>query len=204
MSLRLVTGKSWFAFAAAAIAAAWLSACANSPNAQLPNFATGEFAFATATPTLRVYRLGPGDKLKITVFGEDNLSGQFDVNPSGSVSMALLGDVQAKGLTVQEFRDAVTQRLVREGILKNPKVAVDVFELPPDLRTRRGQERRRVSIQIRLAAARRGRHGRRLHLRAEQSYVLLGRDDQKELQVTMPGDAPVLPGDNIRIPERFF
>lgn len=204
MSLRLVTGKSWFAFAAAAIAAAWLSACANSPSAQLPNFATGKSAFATATPTSRVYRLGPGDKLKITVFGEDNLSGQFDVNPSGSVGMALLGDVQAKGLTVQEFRDAVTQRLVREGILKNPKVAVDVLNYRPIYvhgEVKNGGEfQYKSGLRLRDAVAMAGGYT----YRAEQSYVLLGRDDQKELQVTMPGDAPVLPGDNIRIPERFF
>ena len=179
MSLRLVTGKSWFAFAAAAIAAAWLSACANSPSAQLPNFATGESAFATATPTSRV-------------------------NPSGSVGMALLGDVQAKGLTVQEFRDAVTQRLVREGILKNPKVAVDVLNYRPIYvhgEVKNGGEfQYKSGLRLRDAVAMAGGYT----YRAEQSYVLLGRDDQREMQVTMPGDAPVLPGDNIRIPERFF
>ena len=87
---------------------------------------------------------------------------------------------------------------------ENPEVAVDVFDYRPIYvhgEVKNGGEfQYKSGLRLRDAVAMAGGYT----YRAEQSYVLLGRDDQKELQVTMPGDAPVLPGDNIRIPERFF
>ena len=51
-----------------------LSACADGSNLPPPNFATND---AASSP--RIYKIGIGDKLKVTVFGEENLSGQFEV-----------------------------------------------------------------------------------------------------------------------------
>ena len=54
------------------------------------------------------YRLGPGDRLSVKVFGQSDVSGEFEIATDGSVSMPLVGQVPALNRTVGEFRDMVT------------------------------------------------------------------------------------------------
>jgi polysaccharide export outer membrane protein len=76
------------------------------------------------------YRLGPGDKLKVTTYGEDQLTGEFAVGPEGDVSLPLVGSVKAAGLTTSEFARAVEQA---EGprFVSNPRVSVEVTAFRP-------------------------------------------------------------------------
>ena len=46
------------------------------------------------------YRLGPGDVLKITVFGEPDQSGEFPIGEEGDIDYPLLGEVPVQGLTI--------------------------------------------------------------------------------------------------------
>ncbi len=198
MFKRPVTAPLLSAIIALAGATILAAACAQAPQISQPSFATGD-ALAN-----RVYRLGPGDKIKVAVFGEDNLSGTFEVGPQGNVGLPLVGEVRARGLSLPEFREAVAQKLIREGILKHPKVTADVTNyraiyVHGEVKTG-GEFQYKSGLRLRDAIAMAGGYT----YRADQSFVLLGRDDQKESQVAMPGDAYVLPGDNIRIPERFF
>lgn len=197
MFLRLVTARTPLALAMAVMLAAVVGACAGA-SIEAPSFATGGPAHE------RTYRLGLGDKVKVVVFGEDNLSGQFEVNPQGSVGMPLIGEVNARGLTLIEFRDEVSRKLVRDGILKHPKITADVLNYRPiyvhgEVKTG-GEFQYKSGLRLRDAIAMAGGYT----YRADQSYIVLGRDDDKEAKVALPGDAMVLPGDNIRVPERFF
>lgn len=65
----------------------------------------------------------PGDVLRITVVGEDELSGAFTVNSDGKVRMELLGAVPAAGFSPAALEDQLRQRLAA-GYLKNPQVQV--------------------------------------------------------------------------------
>lgn len=202
MSVRLVPARSQF-IVVAVVAAGVVSACSSATGPAPPSFATGR-GERTAVPQQRVYRLGPGDKLKVVVFGEDNLSGQFEVNPQGTVGMALIGEIPAKGLTITEFRDEVAKRLARDGILKQPRVSADVLNYRPiyvhgEVKSG-GEFQYKSGLRLRDAIAMAGGYT----YRADQSYILLGRDDGKETEQVLPGDSLVLPGDNIRVPERFF
>ncbi len=67
--------------------------------------------------------IAPGDMLRVTVAGEDELSGTFAVAAAGSVRLELLGVVQAGGLTPAGFAERLRQRLLA-GYLKDPQVAV--------------------------------------------------------------------------------
>lgn len=149
------------------------------------------------------YKLGIGDKLKVSVFGEDSLSGQVEVNAAGHVTLPLAGEVPAKGRTIAEFRDIVTRRL-SEGYLNNPKVSVEVANYRPIYvhgEVRNGGEfPYRNAITLRDAVALAGGYT----YRADHSYVLLARNGQDETKVAASGSLTVLPGDNITIPERFF
>ena len=57
------------------------------------------------------YQLSPGDKVKITVFNEPDLSGEFQVNDSGHVALPLAGEVPASDKTIPEFKTEVIKIL---------------------------------------------------------------------------------------------
>src|SRR5215510_8482346 len=56
-------------------------------------------------------RLAPGDKVRVTVFGEDRLSGEFQIDNAGSLSLPLAGTIQGAGLTKSELEEAITREL---------------------------------------------------------------------------------------------
>lgn len=70
------------------------------------------------------YRIGPDDSLQITVWKEPSLSGAFLVRPDGMISLVLLGDVRAAGLTPMQLAGDLTDRLKK--FLQDPLVAVTV------------------------------------------------------------------------------
>ncbi len=151
----------------------------------------------------RTYRLGIGDKLKIVVFEEENLSGTFDVNALGQVSIPLIGEVPAANRPISEFRDAIARRLAN-GYLKNPRVTVDVLNYRPiyvqgEVKSG-GEFPFKSGLRLRDAIALAGGYT----YRANQSYVTIYREGEREISVPVTGTFVVLPGDNIRVPERFF
>ena len=73
------------------------------------------------------YRLGPGDVLDITVFGNDDLSRTTTVQPNGAIALSLLGEVKVDGLSVAEVKEKLTALLARD-YLVNPQVDVRVRE----------------------------------------------------------------------------
>lgn len=175
-----------------------LAACADATGVPAPNFATSE-----AQNLSRVYRLGIGDKLRIVVFGEENLSGETEVGTLGTVDIPLIGDVPAKGRTISEFRRTVIAKL-SNGYLNNPKVTVEVLNYRPiyvhgEVKTG-GEFPYRTGVRMRDVIATAGGYT----YRANKTYLVLERDGHPPYRIAMPTNMPVLPGDNIRIPERFF
>lgn len=174
------------------------SACAATPVIDEPT--------ARAAPpgeTDRTYRLGIGDKMKITVFGEENLSGQFEVNALGQVAVPLIGEVPASGRPISEFRNEIARRL-SDGYLKNPRVTVDVLNYRPiyvhgEVKSG-GEFAFKSGLRLRDAIALAGG----FTYRANQSYVVVLRDGAGEINAATMGKFTILPGDNIRVPERFF
>lgn len=198
MFLRLVSPIASRAVAAILAAAATTAACSSGPEFAPPSFAT-----ANPDDIERTYRLGIGDKLKITVFGEENLSGQFEVGASGGIAMPLLGELPAKGTPITVFRDNLARKLA-EGYLKNPRVNVEVLNYRPIYvhgEVKNGGEFPfKSGLRLRDAIALAGGYT----YRANQNFVVVFREGQGELKAAMTGGFTVLPGDNIRIPERFF
>lgn len=77
------------------------------------------------------YVLGPGDQVRIIVFGEDNLTGEFRVNDSGNIALPLVGAVRAAGLSSSGLETAVGAALRRDNLVRNPSVAVEVIAYRP-------------------------------------------------------------------------
>jgi polysaccharide biosynthesis/export protein len=152
----------------------------------------------------RVFRLGSGDRLKVSVFGEEELSGEADVDGAGNITLPLIGPIAAKGQTLEQFSGNLRARL-SQGYLNDPKVGVQVINYRPIYvqgEVRHGGEfPYKLGLKIADAVAIAGGYS----YRADQSYVQLRRTgDSEPRSIALDGDVMVLPGDNILIPERFF
>jgi protein involved in polysaccharide export with SLBB domain len=76
------------------------------------------------------YRLGPGDKLRVTVFGESDLSGEYQVDGSGMVRLPLIGTLRATGYTAPSLEQGISGALA-DGYIKNPRVNVEIATYRP-------------------------------------------------------------------------
>ena len=72
------------------------------------------------------YRLGPGDKLRVEVYKDAQLSQSVQVRPDGKITLPLVGDLEATGHTPIEMRDTITRSL--KEYVTNPTVTVIVVE----------------------------------------------------------------------------
>ncbi|HET7617688.1 MAG TPA: polysaccharide biosynthesis/export family protein [Vicinamibacterales bacterium] len=84
---------------------------------------------AAPPPVSADYRLVPGDKLRIEVYKDDQLSQSLQVRPDGKITLPLLGDVAAAGKTPTELRDSLAGSL--KEYVTNPVVTVIVVEATP-------------------------------------------------------------------------
>jgi polysaccharide export outer membrane protein len=84
-------------------------------------------AVPSGLPLSSEYVIGPGDVLQISVWKNESLSRVVPVRPDGKISMPLLHDIQAAGLTAMQLRDKIARALAE--FLPNPEVAVSVTEV---------------------------------------------------------------------------
>jgi polysaccharide biosynthesis/export protein len=80
--------------------------------------------------TLGEYRLAPGDRLKIVVFDQEQLSGEFIVDGAGGILLPVVGPVGVAGLTVPKAQQLIQERLA-DGVLVHPVVSVRIPEYRP-------------------------------------------------------------------------
>ena len=149
-------------------------------------------------------RLAPGDKLRVTVFGEDKLSGEYQVDNSGSLSLPLAGTIPAAGLTKPELEQQLTKQL-KSQYLRNPKVTVDVVSFRPFYVlgevAKPGEYPFRSGLNVLSAIAIAGG----ATYRANNSKVMIQRSGSTEaVEYPQSPSVLVLPGDVVRVPERFF
>lgn len=158
----------------------------------------------TAPAATGDYRLGSGDRLRIIVFGEENLTGEFAVGGSGELAFPLIGSVPAAGRTVAELESAIRAKL-SDGYLRDPRVSAEVLTYRPFFIlgevNKPGEYQYRAGLTLLNAVATAGG----FTYRANQRKVLVRRAGaDKEQEVTVDAATPVSPGDTIRVRERFF
>lgn len=160
---------------------------------------------ARAQDAPAAYTLGPGDKLRVIVFGEDDLSGEYEVDGTGSISFKLVGRLDVGGHSLQQTEAILSQSLKNGGYLVDPKVSIQVLNFRPFFILgeveKRGQYPYVNGMTVANAVAIAGGYT----YRAAKSRVTVQRfnDPQKREQVASE-DTQILPGDIIRVPERFF
>lgn len=187
---------------AASISCIALAACENV--ATLGPATQAEQAALVQSAALSAPQLQPGDKIKITVFGEDRLSGEFEIDQAGYVSLPLAGTLKAAGLSKQQMEQSLAKKFSSE-YLRNPKVTVDISNFRPFYImgevAKPGEYPFKNGLNVMSAIALAGG----MTYRAKQSNVQIqhvGEAGFKEF--TMSPTIPVLPGDLIRIPQRYF
>ena len=77
------------------------------------------------------YKLGAGDQIRVITFGSDQLGGQFNVDDKGFISMPLVGNVEASGLSPEELVERLKNRFRSGNFMRNPSVAVEVLAYRP-------------------------------------------------------------------------
>ena len=97
---------------------------ADQSGAQAPAAARAEAGRGTAPAE---YRIGPEDVLQILVWKNEAMSRSVTVRPDGKISLALLNDIQASGLTALELREVVTKKLAE--YIPTPEISVIVAEV---------------------------------------------------------------------------
>jgi len=151
-----------------------------------------------------VYRLGTGDRLRISVFDEPRLSGDFAVDGGGVIAYPLLGSINVSDKTTAEVREQVALRLGAE-FVRNPRVLVEVINYRP--------------VYVLGEVARPGEFGYSEGLtafalvakaggftyRANQKIVFIHREKSASEQAyALDAKLLIRPGDTVRIGERYF
>jgi polysaccharide export outer membrane protein len=151
------------------------------------------------------YRLGPSDQVRITVFNQPNLSGEFAVDGAGLIALPLLGPVEAGNATPRELEQAIADGLTRSGYLVNPSVAVQVSQFRPYYILGEvgapGAYPYSAGLTVRNAVA--AAQGFTYRANTRRVYIQRAGENIERLYDLTPAIA-VMPGDTIRIPERFF
>jgi len=173
---------------------------APAPNASAPS--NGNPGAAVASPD---YRLGSGDHIRITVFGQEDLTGEYQVDGSGKLAFPLIGEIQAGGLTAREIEHSIRSALSPQ-YLKDPRVSAEVLAYRPfyilgEVKTP-GSYAYVSGMTIVNAVALAGGFTPRAK---ENDFYLarMGRDGHRD-KVAASQDTPVQPGDVITVRERWF
>lgn len=154
--------------------------------------------------TIPAYRLGSGDKVRVITFGEESLSGEFFVGSTGAVSLPLVGEVEAAGLTLPEFQSKLETAL-KNGYLREPRVSVEVLNYRPFYILGEVEKPGTYPYTSGLTVTNAVATAEGFTYRANQRRVFIKREGETtEREYPLTGDLPVAPGDTIRIAERFF
>lgn len=152
----------------------------------------------------QTYQLGVGDQLKVTVFGEPDLSGNFTVDDQGTLSLPLIGIVAARGLSLRALEQSITKAYL-DGYLKKPRINVEMTNYRPFY----------ILGEVNFPGSYPYVNGMNVLKAVALAGGFTYRAKEKELTIRRAGEdenteAPavqetiVLPGDIIRVPERLF
>lgn len=152
------------------------------------------------------YRIVAGDKMRITVLDEEQLSGEHTVTSEGDISFPLLGDLEAAGKTIGEFRDGLMQRL-SPSYLVDPRISVEILNYRPVYVLGEVEKAGEFKYAAELTATQAIALAGGYTYRADRSRIFVRRaGEQQEVTYELRSDRAVYlsPGDTVRVGERYF
>jgi len=150
------------------------------------------------------YRLGAGDRIRVTVFEQEGLTNTYSVDQSGYLSFPLVGAIPARGHTAQQMEKEIADKL-RQGYLRDPDVSVEIDRYRPIFVMGEvgaaGQYSYVPGLTVQKAIAIAGGFSPR----ANQESVDITRDiNGKVMTGRVVTSDPLLPGDTVYVRERLF
>ena len=179
-------------------ASAALSACAT------PVVRQGAVDDEPPAETLEAeYQLGTEDELRVTVFGEPDLTGNYLIGSQGVVAFPLVGEVAATGLTIPQFTEQLRDAL--EAYIRRPIVSVEVANYRPFYILGEVANPGTYPYSARLTVQNAVATAGGFSYRANRRRVYIRHAGQTaERLYELTSNTPVLPGDTVRVPERLF
>ncbi len=150
------------------------------------------------------YRLDAGDKLRVVVFGQDGLTNTYAIDAGGSITMPLIGAVQARGRTPAALAAEITAQL-RHGFIREPSVAVEIEAYRPFFILGEvaapGQYPYVPNMSVESAVAIAGGFSPRAR---RDRVTLTHTDDAGSMHTVVPLGTALSPGDTVLVGERWF
>jgi polysaccharide export outer membrane protein len=151
------------------------------------------------------YRLGPSDRLRIIVFGQPTLTGEFTVDGNGVLSYPLLGNIPASGLTTAELQQSIARKLAPD-YLVNPSVSAEVVTRRPFYVIgevlKPGSYPYVTDMSVLNAVAIAG--GFTYRARKNDFYIKRLDKDGKMVRVVANAGTVLRPGDTVEVRERYI
>jgi polysaccharide export outer membrane protein len=156
--------------------------------------------------TQDAYRLGPEDQVRVTVFNDPRLTGDFRVSDAGTIALPLVGTVPASGRTTTEVERAIENEMRQKNLFRDPSVAVQVTTYRPifvlGMVEKGGQFPYQPGMTTLTAVALAGG----FNYRAIRDYVSITRigPDRRPVEYRAGRESLVQPGDVVTVFERRF
>lgn len=151
-----------------------------------------------------VYRLGVGDKVRVLVFNEPSLSGEFAVGANGALSLPLIGDLVASGKTIDEVSGEVQAKL-GDGYLRDPKISMEVVAYRPYYILGEVKAPGTYPYVNGLTVLNAVASAQGFTPRANQNMIFIRRrGEDREVAYKLTPDLRIFPGDTVRLGERYF
>jgi polysaccharide export outer membrane protein len=170
-------------------------------------YAPAPAAYAAApapAPYDDAYRLDAGDKLRVVVYGQDGLTNTYAIDAGGSITMPLIGAVQARGRTPAKLAAEISARL-RNGYIRDPSVAVEIESYRPFFILGEvaapGQYPYVPNMSVESAVAIAGGFSPRAR---RDNVTLTHTDTSGSMRVVVPLGTALSPGDTVLVGERWF
>ncbi|HLN23248.1 MAG TPA: polysaccharide biosynthesis/export family protein [Patescibacteria group bacterium] len=191
------SGQNWYGlFCALFTMTLLVTGCASLPTEMAPSVAAGPNDG---------YLLEPGNRIRVIVFNENNLSGDFTIDPVGNIFLPLVGNIPSTGVTARTLAQRMEEALSKASYLKDPKVSVEVQTFRPffvmgEVR-QPGEFPYTTGVTVLSAIAKAGGYD----YRARKGDVVVIRTVNGE-QTEYRGNerTPLVPGDVVKVVERYF
>jgi protein involved in polysaccharide export with SLBB domain len=151
------------------------------------------------------YTLGANDHLRIVVFGEERLSGEFVLDGGGSLAFPLIGNVAANGMTVKQLESVIGGKLAPTYVM-NPSVSIEILTRRPFYVVgevqKPGTYPHSPKLNVLTAVATAGGYTPRG--RSDAFYVKRTDKDGRIYRVRATQETLVRPGDVVEVKEKYF
>ncbi|MBU2965220.1 polysaccharide biosynthesis/export family protein [Amphritea sp. 2_MG-2023] len=162
----------------------------------IPSYASEDAQFSD-------YQLGSGDRVKITVFGEPELSIETRLSDAGTISYPFLGELEVLDLTTSQLSNKVAEGLA-DGYLLNPNVNVTVLEYREFFINGEVKKPGSYPFQPGLTLQKAVAIAGGFTERASKSKIFIQKDGSDEDPIMVDLSQQVSPGDIITIDQSFF